>query len=338
MPEIGDFKRFAFIVGAPRSGTTTMSKMLRTHPNVAVPFVKEPHYFTQHDLRGLADAELRERVQTEYLDKFFDDLEPGQFVGADGSVSYLYVPEQLEPVLRLWPDSRFIVGVRDPLTLLPSLHRRLIYVGDENIMRFEDAWAAVPDRAAGRRIPRSCLDPRFLRYDEAGRYATYLERLFATVGRERCFVSVFDDLTSDPLGQYRRIMDFLGIEPAKDVDLSGEREGRTIRYPWLQQLLKRPPKALHPYLAGKLYRRRMKDPGSGDDGEQPAPSKLLSVRKRLLAWNRVESEGKEPIPLRVQQQIRDHFKDEIDRLGSLLGRDLGHWLQPREQYPQSSAG
>ena len=55
MPQIGDFERFAVVVGAPRSGTTTMSKMLRTHPNVAVPFVKEPHYFTQHDLRGLPE-------------------------------------------------------------------------------------------------------------------------------------------------------------------------------------------------------------------------------------------------------------------------------------------
>jgi hypothetical protein len=334
MPQIGDFERFAVVVGAPRSGTTTMSKMLRTHPNVAVPFVKEPHYFTQHDLRGLPETELKKRVETEYLGKFFDDPLPGQFVGADGSVSYLYVPEQLEPILRLWPDSRFIVGVRDPLTLLPSLHRRLIYVGDENIMSFEEAWAAVPDRAAGRRIPRSCVDPRFLRYEEAGRYATYIERLFATVGRERCFISVFDDLIDDPRGQYERIMTFLGLDPQSEVDLSGEREGRTIRYPWLQQLLKRPPKFMHPYFAGKLYRRRMKDPGSESHGRKAAPSRLLSVRKRLLEWNRRDDVGKEPISLSVQQQIREHFKDEIDRLGSLIDRDLSHWLQPREQAPQ----
>ncbi|MCL6729450.1 sulfotransferase family protein [Sphingomonas hankyongi] len=334
MPHIGDFERFAFIVGAPRSGTTTMSKMLRTHPNVAVPFVKEPHFFTQHDLRGLAEPELRTRVESEYLDKFFDDPEPGRSVAMDGSVSYLYVPEQLEPALRLWPGSRFIVGVRDPLTLLPSLHRRLIYVGDENIMSFEEAWAAIPDRAAGRRIPRLCLDPRFLRYDEAGRYATYVERLFATVGRDRCFVSVFDDLTRDPRGQYERIMDFLGLQPQAEVDLSGEREGRTIRYPWLQQLLKRPPKALHPYLAGKLYRRRMKEPGSSGGKADPSPGKLMSVRKRLLQWNRVDSAEKQPISLAVQEQIRDHFKDEIDRLGTLIDRDLSHWLQPREQVAQ----
>lgn len=328
MPQIGDFQRFAFIVGAPRSGTTTMSKMLSTHPKIAMPFVKEPHYFAQHDLRALPDDELRGRVQSDYLDKFFDELEPGQSVGGDGSVSYLYVPEQMEPILKLWPESGFIIGVRDPMTLLPSLHKRLIFVGDETILRFEDAWDAIPDRVAGRRIPRTCLDPRLLRYDEAARYATYLERLFTTVGRDRCLVVVFDDLTSDPLGQYRRIMEFIGLQPLDSIDLTGEREGRGVRWHWLQRLLKRPPKVLHPYLAGKLHKRRtMEKAEAGSDATKR--KRVLSIRKRLLKWNRLDEVRKEPIPIHVQQQIRDHFQDEIDRLGALLERDLSHWLQVR---------
>src|SRR5689334_10556898 len=57
MPKIGDFEKFAFIVGAPRSGTTTMSRLLKAHPEIASPFVKEPHFFAQHDLRSLDDRE-----------------------------------------------------------------------------------------------------------------------------------------------------------------------------------------------------------------------------------------------------------------------------------------
>src|SRR6476620_6444743 len=147
MPRIGDIERFLFIVGAPRCGTTTMARWLQAHPQCLFPFVKEPHFFWQHDLRGLDNSELRRRIEEDYLDHFFREPGPGQTVGVDGSVSYLYAPEQLEPVLKLWPNSRFVVGVRDPMTLLPSLHSRLIFTGDENIRRFEDAWAAVPDRA-----------------------------------------------------------------------------------------------------------------------------------------------------------------------------------------------
>lgn len=312
------------IVGAPRCGTTTMSKMVRTHPAVAAPFVKEPHFFSLHDLRGLDDRALREQVEQDYLDKFFDNSGARHPVGFDGSVSYLYFPEQLEPVIRLWPKSRFVIGVRDPMTLLPSLHRRLLYVGDETIRDFTEAWDALPDRAAGRRIPRSCADPRFLRYDEAARYATYVERLFNAVGRERCLVVVFDDLGADPLREYRRAMDFLGLDPLPHVDLSGEREGRAVRWYWLQRLLKRPPKALHPYLAGKLHKRRLDDRGY-DDAQRR--KKALSLRKRLLRWNRIEASPPDLVPRRVQAEIRERFQTEVDRLGQILHRDLSHWLK-----------
>ena len=332
MPKVSDVEKFAFIVGAPRCGTTTMSRLLQAHPEIAFPFVKEPHFFSQHDLRGLSDPELKKRVEAEYLDHFVDPPAPGERGGADGSVSYLYASEQLEPVLKLWPESRFIVGVRDPMTLLPSLHKRLIYIGDENIMSFEDAWAATADRAAGRRIPRSCIDPRWLRYDEAGRYATYIEQLFAAVGRERCLVVVFDDLVANQREQFRRILDFIGVDSTHIPDVRPERESRGVRYPWIQRLLKRPPKALHPLIAAPEFRRRFMNGGGkhlANGANRNAVDKILSLRKRILRWNDAEN-PKKPIPPKVQQEIRVHYRDEVERLASLIGRDLGHWLQSRE--------
>src|SRR3954453_7905532 len=119
MARVDDFERFVFIVGAPRCGTTTLSHFLKEHPEVSFPIVKEPHFFAQNDLRGLDDDELRCRVEREYLGRFFRPCQ-GRRVGADASVTYLYTPEHLEPALRLWPDSRFIVALRNPLTMLPS--------------------------------------------------------------------------------------------------------------------------------------------------------------------------------------------------------------------------
>lgn len=328
MSRIEEFKSLAFIVGAPRCGTTTMWRMLAGHGQVAVPFVKEPHFFSQHDLRGLSDDALRERVERDYLGHFFADRRSGQNVGADGSVSYLYTPEQLEPIVRLWPSARFIIAVRDPLKLLPSLHKRLLFIGDEDLASFEDAWAAVPERAEGRQIPKRCIEPRWLRYDEAGRFGTYVERLFAAVGRERCMVSVFDDLERDPAGHARRIFDFLGLEPVK-VQVQVARESKQVRYPWLQRMLKRPPKALHPYLANVELRRRLARPAK-DATNASGTEKLLALRKRLLRWNQVD-DAKQPVPIHVQREIRRHLKGEVERLARLINRDLSHWLQPRNE-------
>jgi hypothetical protein len=325
---VSDFDRFAFIVGAPRCGTTTLAQFLKQHPAVHFPLVKEPHFFSKFDLRALSDADLRRVVENEYLARFFaDDGKKERIIGADGSVSYLYTPEQLKPILRLWPESRFIVALRDPLEMLPSLHRRLIYLGDETLDRFEDAWEAVPERTRGQRVPRTSIDPRWLRYDEAARFGTYLERLFEAVGRERCLVILFDDLKADPRRKYRQMMDFLGLPPMDDVDFLPKRRSYEVRYPWLQRLLKRPPKRVRSYLAGKHFRHReLGAHQAGSDGA--VVEKVFTLRKRLLRWNRVPA-AEQSIPIRLQKEIRSRLRDEVAHLERLTGRDLGHWLQPR---------
>ena len=89
MARIQDIDRFVFIVGAPRCGTTTMARMLQAHPQILFPFVKEPHFFSQHDLRSLTGDALRQRVQHDYLDHYFFNAPEGRNVAADGSISYL---------------------------------------------------------------------------------------------------------------------------------------------------------------------------------------------------------------------------------------------------------
>ncbi|WP_037500519.1 sulfotransferase family protein [Sphingomonas jaspsi] len=324
---IEQLPNMVFIVGGPRCGTTTLSSWLKQQPEICFPFVKEPHFFAQYDLTAMDDAAARELIEREFLDRFYSQCEGQEkAAGLDGSVSYLYIPERLVPALRFWPNAKFVIAVRDPMSMLPSLHQRLRVTGDENIPSFEEAWDAVADRAAGRRIPSSCLEPRWLRYDEGGKLGTYTQKMFDLIGRDRCFVSVFDDLVSDSPGQYLRLIDFLGFQPVDGIELKSKRGGQSFRYFWLQRLLKRPPKFARTYLAGKHFAQREKSL-SGDE-EDAVATRIFSIRKRLLRWNKVPA-VKQPIPLRVQQEIRDTLKDDIAHLGRLLDRDLSHWLDVR---------
>lgn len=316
-----DPSRFAFIVGAPRCGTTTLASFLQQHPDVCFSAVKEPHYFSLYDLTGLDEGALRERVGEEYLARFFDDC-GGKQMMAEGSVTYLYAPEKMEPILRLWPDAKFVIALRDPLSMLPSLHARLLVTGDENITDFTRAWGKVGDRAQGRSIPRSAIDPRFLRYDQAGMLGTRVEQFFEAVGRERCQVVLFDDLVADPQGTYDRLCTFLGLKPWPATDLTAQRIHMSFRFGWLQRLLKRPPKAVRTVLAGEKFRQREK---RLDAGEGRAIETIFKVRKRLLDWNKVPAK-RQPTDPRVREEIIERLRDEVILLSKLIDRDLSHWL------------
>ena len=317
-----DPSSFAFIVGAPRCGTTTLASYLKQHPRICFSAVKEPHYFSQHDLGGVDGETLRRRVKDEYLDRFFGHCPGDEAYRAEGSVTYLYAPERMEPILRLWPDAKFIIALRDPLAMLPSLHARLLVTGDENIPDFKRAWDKTPDRARGKSIPRSAIDPRFLRYDEAGAFGSRVEQFFEAVGRERCLVILFDDFIADADGTYRRMCEFLGIEPWPGTKLKARRVHKTFRYGWLQRLLKRPPKPVRTILAGQKFRQREKQLHAR---EGRAIETVFKVRKRLLDWNKVPAK-RQTLDPRVRKEIIDRLREEIILLSRVIDRDLSHWL------------
>ena len=124
-------------------------------------------------------------------------------------MSYLYLPEAIERIRRINPAARFIALVRNPLTMLPSYHLRMRFLLQEDEPDFAKAWALQPARARGERVPKHCLDARLLLYGEVARLGAQVERLFAVAGPERSHVIVFDDLVADPLGVYRRALEFL---------------------------------------------------------------------------------------------------------------------------------
>ena len=117
--------------------------------------------------------------------------------------------------------------------MVPSLHQRLFYNGDETERQFDRAWSLVPERREGRAIPRSCIDPRFLDYWEAGQLGKHLERFIATVGADRCHVSIFDDFKRDPGREYRRALEFLELpdDGRSEASSTGMRRRRIAALP-----------------------------------------------------------------------------------------------------------
>src|SRR3990170_6376870 len=319
-------QRFACVVGAPRCGTTSLAALLKQHPEICFSSVKEPHFFSQYDLTGLSDNEFKQRVDGHYLSRYFSECMGSRPMLAEASVTYLYAPERMEPILRLWPDAKFIIAVRDPLAMLPSLHQRLLYLGDETVTDFGKAWKLNAERAQGRSIPRTCVDPRWLRYDQAGRLGTNVENFFNAVGRDRCLVVVFDDLVADPAAVHRQMLDFLGISPQELHNYGARRGSKGFRFGSLQRLLKRPPIATRALLAGEAYRQRV---GKVEKRKSSRVARaVLAGRKKLLRWNKIPAKPAR-LPDWLKREICETFAGEVAHLSTLIGRDLSHWLDGR---------
>ena len=173
------------------------ARLLENHPSVSFSNVKEPHFFSWVDLNDLDDDALRETVAGQYLGRYFSKIDPRSSVMAEASVSYLYAPERLLPLLRLWPDAKFIIAARDPLELIPSSSPPAPALpgrrnGDQ---RREGLETDRGTAGTGERCRRTCLrfPPVAVRRSGQPRQ-THQSVLRVFLGRERCEVVLFDDL------------------------------------------------------------------------------------------------------------------------------------------------
>jgi hypothetical protein len=194
----------ALIIGAMKSGTSSLHYYLTQHPQVVPPLRKEVHYF---DL-NLARGERWYRAN-------FGRADAGG-LNVDSSPYYLFHPQVPQRAHALLPNARLIVLLRDPVRRAYSHYWHERDKGREPLS-FEDAIAAEPERverdharlAAGE-IDRSASH-QYFSYLARGRYAEQLQRWLQFYRREQMLVLRFEDLAREPLPVLNRTLDWLGL-------------------------------------------------------------------------------------------------------------------------------
>src|SRR5688572_16981668 len=182
-----------FIIGAPKSGTTSLDAWLSEHPNVYMSPVKEPHYFAEH--RAKRNATTLE----EYL-ALFDKADPGvHTIIGEGSTSTLHSPGAMERVRAFDPNAKIVIMVRDPVELVSSMYSHARFRGVEDAATLREGWEKSPLRSQGQALPKTLKvgDPVQLTYQDFGRLGKHVGRAFEIFPRENVHVIVFDDLKAD---------------------------------------------------------------------------------------------------------------------------------------------
>jgi hypothetical protein len=215
------------IIGANKSGTTSLYRYLQQHPQVYLPAVKEPHYFTyRHGVPGGEDNRERtlllppEAGELRTLDDYaglFADARPEQVALGEASTGYLCGPAIPAAVRQALPDVRLVALLRDPADRAWSeflMMRRLGQEGEASLLK----------------ILETRDEPRYV---ANGRYAAALTRWLGAFPRERLFLARFADFTRDTATVVRDIVAFIGADPATRIDTSGRFNTRNRREPTL---------------------------------------------------------------------------------------------------------
>jgi hypothetical protein len=292
-----------FIVGAFKAGTTSLYEYLRQHPQVFMPFHKEPMYFGQ-DL----DPRYRRMTEDEYL-RLFADARPDQRVG-EASPWYLYSASAAAEIKAFAPDAQIIVMLRNPVDVMYAQHSQLLFNQREYLADFGEALAAEEDRRAGRRIPVGALRREALFYRHSVRFAEQLQRYLDVFGRDRIHVIVHEDLRDDTAGVVRSTFEFLDVDPDVSVDLDVRNPSRRARSGALQRLIFRPPGLVR--RAVPLLRRF------------PLVHRL---RDAAVSANSVPEARREMDP-ELRHRLTVELAPEIEALSRLLDRDLSDWRRP----------
>jgi len=297
-----------FIVGAPKCGTTALCKYLNRHPDIFIPALKELNFF---------DLDIKSNKKASNLQEYLNFFAEGEGkVCGEGSPTYLRSEKAAQEIFNFNPDAKILIMLREPVSLLYSLHSQNLYNGSsEDIKDFKLALAAESDRKLGKRIPKICVNPQDLYYRDVVKFSEQIERYFNVFGREKVKIILFDDFQKDLNKIYQEVLVFLDVNPNFETAFQKINSNKQVRNTTLQQLVKRPPTKLLEF--GKYF--------------IPLPREkrralLEGIKEKLKKLNTKRTSRPE-LDEEFRKQLQQEFAPEIERLSQLIDRDLTHWYR-----------
>lgn len=282
------------IVGAAKSGTTTLYRWLKQHPDVFLPDWKEPSYFV-HDFRV--------SNWNQYLALF----EPGRDKKAVGESSAAYLADPVSPewIKKELGDIKIIILLRNPVDRIFSMYCYAIMYGYEWISTFENVLIKEDKRLKSKMFRKLC--PHYFWdyiYFRTGLYSEQIKRYLDTFSHVK--VSLLDDLSNNPSKTYSKICDFLGIDSSFKPGFVPYNASRSPRFVKAQFILQQ---CLKPF-------RYRNDPVSRSIAKLLTSAKDFNIRLGNKSYMTPE----------MKKKLSEAYRNDILKVGVLINRDMSNWL------------
>jgi hypothetical protein len=278
-----------------------------------MPDMKEPLFFAS-DLRPYLCSEDPARRPLfpasfeEYL-SLFDPARAEQRVG-EASSGYLRSRLAAGAIAAVQPAARIIAILREPASLLRSLHLQRLQEHVETETDLARALSLEPARREGREIPARLEQPQMLMYSDFIHYTEQLQRYRAVFPAEQMLVLIYDDFRSDNERTVANVLRFLGVDDTVAVRASQANPTVAVRSKRLERTIRRayagqgalwgPVNSLVKALTSPRLRKQVVNP----------------FRNRVLY--------REPPPpdAALMLELRRRYEPEVASLSEYLNRDL----------------
>lgn len=297
------------IIGAAKSGTSSLWSYLRQHPQIYLPTKKEPNFFAfeghELDFKGPGDAAtIYNRIykysvtdRNSYL-ALFDGVTTETAIG-EASVRYLYYPQSVENIAQNLPGVKMIVILRNPIERLYSHYCMNAWTFGLEPLTLQQALAAEPER----RQQHWGWD---WHYVGIGMYYQQLKRYYQRFEPHQIRVFLYEDFLHSPLKILQEIYAYLGVDADFQADMS--HKSKVAYWPqsrWAYQLLSQP----NPF---KSSLRRILP-----------KTTFKNVINKAIALNQRAVPPLEPA---IRADLQEVFREDIAKLAQLIDRDLTRWL------------
>lgn len=190
------------IIGAARSGTTSLYNNLLSHPDIYLPKSKrpEPHFF----FREAAYANGLDWYESTYFSEW-----AGEAAVGEASTSYLFGEQTPERISESLPQCRFLVMLRDPVYRAYSNYWHSVKSGLETL-DFEEALRTEAERTAAL-AGSDMVETKPYSYMGRSLYAQQLRRWFELFGADRFCILLFEDYLEDAGGCLEVVSSFLDV-------------------------------------------------------------------------------------------------------------------------------
>ena len=301
-----------FVVGHMKSGTTALYTMLMRHPQVFMPFSKEPWFFAdevhRRDRTRPAGHGRTPRTLEEYL-SLFDAAGPEQRAG-EASAIYLSSRTAAERIAAVQPGARIIAILREPTSFLRSLHLQFLQNYLEVQHDLGKALSLEDARRQGRDLPPNEYWPGATLYSDHVHYVEQLRRYEAVFPPEQIKVIIYDDFRQDNEAATRAIWRFLGVDETAPIRTREANPSVRVRTPHLYGLVHAIAQGRGPVSRAVNATVRTLAP------PQLRRESAIAIRDRLF-YDRPK-----PPDEKLMLELRRRFKGEVVALSEHLDRDL----------------